>query len=104
MNILIVFEISFVGKLNMFIYRPKLFKKFPYYDIFPLVLPLEFYTDGFLGINFHYGENVSLEKYSEQILPTGSQLLWIWLLVIIGLIIMFKMINRKQEIHLLDNI
>ena len=46
----------FVGKLNMFIYRPKLFKKLPYYDIFPLVLPLEFYTDGFLGINFHYLE------------------------------------------------
>lgn len=46
----------FVGKLNMFIYRPKLFKKLPFYDTFPLVLPLEFYTDGFLGINFHYLE------------------------------------------------
>ena len=26
----------------------------PYYDTFPLVLPLENYNDGFLGINFHY--------------------------------------------------
>ena len=38
----------------MFIYDPKLKKKLPYYDTFPLVLPLENYSDGFLGINFHY--------------------------------------------------
>ena len=44
----------FFGRLNMFIYDPKLKKKLPYYDTFPLVLPLENYSDGFLGINFHY--------------------------------------------------
>ena len=44
----------FYGKLNMFIYDPKFKKKLPYYDTFPLVLPLETYSDGFLGINFHY--------------------------------------------------
>ena len=44
----------FFGRLNMFIYDPKLKKKLPYYDTFPLVLPLENYNDGFLGINFHY--------------------------------------------------
>ena len=42
------------GALNMFIYDPKLKNKLPYYDTFPLVLPLEMYRDGFLGINFHY--------------------------------------------------
>ena len=42
------------GALNMFIYDPKLKNKLPYYDTFPLVLPLERYRDGFLGINFHY--------------------------------------------------
>ena len=42
------------GALNMFIYDPKLKNKLPYYDTFPLVLPLESYRDGFLGINFHY--------------------------------------------------
>jgi hypothetical protein len=26
----------------------------PYYDRFPLVLPIEEYRDGFLGLNFHY--------------------------------------------------
>ena len=42
------------GALNMFIYDPKLKNKLPYYDTFPLVLPIEKYRDGFLGINFHY--------------------------------------------------
>ena len=46
-------RVSF-GALNMFIYDPKLKNKLPYYDTFPLVLPLESYRDGFLGINFHY--------------------------------------------------
>ena len=42
------------GALNMFIYDPKLKNKLPYYDTFPLVLPIERYGDGFLGIIFHY--------------------------------------------------
>ena len=44
----------FFGRLNMFFYDPKHKKKLPYYDTFPLVLPIERYSDGFLGINFHY--------------------------------------------------
>ena len=38
----------------MFFYDPKLKTKLPYYDTFPLVLPIENYPDGFLGINLHY--------------------------------------------------
>ena len=38
----------------MFIYAPKFGKKLPYYDTFPLVLPIESYNDGFLGLNLHY--------------------------------------------------
>ena len=44
----------FYGRLNMFFYDPKHKKKLPYYDTFPLVLPIDRYPDGFLGINFHY--------------------------------------------------
>ena len=44
----------FFGRLNMFFYDPKFKKTLPYYDTFSLVLPLENYPDGFLGINFHY--------------------------------------------------
>ena len=42
------------GLLNMFVYDPKLKDKLPYYDTFPLVLPIEQYNNGFLGINLHY--------------------------------------------------
>ena len=45
---------AFFGRLNMFVYDPKFKKKLPYYDTFPLVLPVESYNNGFLGINFHY--------------------------------------------------
>ncbi|SVB28860.1 uncharacterized protein METZ01_LOCUS181714 [marine metagenome] len=44
----------YYGRLNMFTYNPKHRKTLPYYDTFPLVLPLEKYPDGFLGINMHY--------------------------------------------------
>ena len=43
----------FYGRLNMFFYDPKFKKPLPYYDTFPLVLPLESYSDGFLGLNLH---------------------------------------------------
>ena len=42
------------GLLNMFVYDPKGKKELPYYDTFPLVLPIEKYNNGFLGINLHY--------------------------------------------------
>lgn len=44
----------FNGRLNMFFYDPKFKEKLPYYDTFPLVLPIEAYSDGFLGLNLHY--------------------------------------------------
>ena len=42
------------GRLNMFFYDPKLKDVLPYYDTFPLVLPLQSAPSGFLGCNFHY--------------------------------------------------
>ena len=42
------------GRLNMFFYDPKFKKTLPYYDTFPLVLPLEPIKGGFMGMNFHY--------------------------------------------------
>jgi len=43
-----------IGRLNMFVYNPKYKDKLPYFDTFPLVLPIERYDNGFLGLNFHY--------------------------------------------------
>ena len=42
------------GGLYYFYYDPKTKKEIPYYDRFPLVLVLERYKDGFLGLNLHY--------------------------------------------------
>jgi len=43
-----------IGRMLMYFYDPKTKDKLPYYDRFPLVIPIEFYPDGFLGINLHY--------------------------------------------------
>ena len=45
---------TILGGLYFFYYNPKLKKELPYYDTFPLVIPLERYKDGFLGLNLHY--------------------------------------------------
>ncbi len=42
------------GQLNMFVYGPKNKLTLPYYDTFPLVMPIGGIGGGFLGINFHY--------------------------------------------------
>jgi hypothetical protein len=43
-----------LGKMYFFVYNPKLQDKLPFYDLFPLVIPIEQYSDGFLGLNLHY--------------------------------------------------
>ena len=42
------------GRMSMFFYDPKTKARMPYYDTFPLVLPLEPMKGGFIGLNFHY--------------------------------------------------
>jgi len=42
------------GRMAMFYYDPKTKNRLPYYDTFPLVLPLEPMKGGFIGLNFHY--------------------------------------------------
>jgi hypothetical protein len=42
------------GLMYAFKYDPKMKKELPYYDTFPLIFPIRFEKDGFLGINFHY--------------------------------------------------
>ena len=43
-----------IGSMYFFAYDPKGKNELDYYDKFPLVIPLESYTDGFLGLNIHY--------------------------------------------------
>ena len=42
------------GRMSMFFYDPKTAQKLPFYDIFPLVLPIDTFRGGFVGLNFHY--------------------------------------------------
>lgn len=43
-----------LGGLYFFYYDPKTKTDLPYYDRFPLVIPLEIYPGSFLGLNLHY--------------------------------------------------
>ena len=42
------------GGVYMFHYDAKWKDTLPYWDKYPIVVPLELYSDGFLGINIHY--------------------------------------------------
>ena len=61
-----------VGRLNLFGYNPKLRAKLPYYDIFPLVLPLEPISGGFMGMNFHYLPPLLRSKLLERMQARAS--------------------------------
>jgi hypothetical protein len=60
---------SLIGEMYFFYYEPKLKDSLPYYDRFPLVLPIERYSDGILGLNLHYihpkQRIILLDKLSE---------------------------------------
>lgn len=43
-----------IGNMFFMVYDAKGKDSLPYWDKFPLVLPIELYNDGFLGLNFHY--------------------------------------------------
>lgn len=45
---------AILGSVNLFYYDAKLKQELPYWDRFPVVLVLDMYADGFLGLNFHY--------------------------------------------------
>lgn len=44
----------FIGGMFHYIYDAKHKNTLPYWDKFPLVIPVEAYRDGFLGLNLHY--------------------------------------------------
>lgn len=45
---------SMLGRMYFYFYDPKTKDMLPYYDRFPLVIPIERYPTGFLGLNLHY--------------------------------------------------
>jgi len=58
-----------LGKMYFFYYDPKTKGNLPYYDTFPLVIMLEKYSDGFLGLNLHYLPIQYRIKFMEKLMP-----------------------------------
>jgi len=62
---------TIIGKMYFYYYDPKTKYKLQYYDRFPLVIPVEEYKDGFLGLNLHYihpkNRVILLDKLSETL-------------------------------------
>lgn len=59
------------GRMYLFHYYPKYHQTLPYYDTFPLIIPIEFYTGasaGFLGLNLHYLEPMKRLKLLDGLL------------------------------------
>lgn len=57
---------TIIGRFYLFNYDPKTKEDLPYYDRFPLTIPIAMYGDGFLGLNFHYiAPNVRIQLLSK---------------------------------------
>ena len=70
---------AFIGRMYVYHYDPKLKDVLPVWDKYPLVIPMEMYSDGFLGLNLHYihpkfrinlldklSETLSNDKFDEK--------------------------------------
>jgi len=57
-----------VGGMYLFVYDPKLKEILPFYDAYPLVMPIDFYNDGFLGLNLHYLPPLARAKMLDSLI------------------------------------
>jgi hypothetical protein len=71
-NIVSKLDINSIGKMYMFFYDPKLKATLPYYDTFPLVFPIDFKENGFLGINLHYLPPYLRAKLMDNLYKTAN--------------------------------
>ena len=61
------------GVMNLYFYSPKHEETLPYYDVFPLVIPIKKLKDGFIGINFHYLSVPLRIKLFEKLQPLAVE-------------------------------
>jgi hypothetical protein len=61
-----------IGKMYMFFYDPKHKDTLPFYDIFPLIFPVDFTQGGFYGINLHYLSPVLRAKLMDNLYTTAN--------------------------------
>ena len=62
-----------IGQLYTYMYNPKTKVKLPYYDIVPLVIPVQYTNNGFYGLNFHYLSLPERNKLLNIILPFSQK-------------------------------
>jgi len=62
-----------IGFMYFYIYDPKWKKVLKYYDTFPLVIPIGYTDNGFLGLNFHYLPNLLRAKLLDELLKLKSK-------------------------------
>jgi hypothetical protein len=61
------------GKIYTFGYDAKGKKTLPYWDKFPLILVLDVFPGGFIGLNFHYIKPIERERFLKKIMKFSTQ-------------------------------
>jgi len=64
---------AFLGGMFFFKYDAKHKETLPYWDAFPLVIPVEIYKDGFLGLNLHYLPPVLRKQIIDKLVTYKRQ-------------------------------
>lgn len=61
---------TILGRMVMFFYDPKHYKTLPYYDTFPLVIPIGkgSVRGSFLGLNLHYIHPIARAKFLDSLM------------------------------------
>jgi len=62
-----------LGRVVHFFYDAKLKAQLPYWDKFPLVIPLNYYPDGMLGLNLHYLPPGARLAFFDELLTLQSK-------------------------------
>ena len=65
-------EMALIGKMFLYFYDAKLKKELPYWDKFPLVIPIEIYKDGWLGLNLHYLDRPLRTRLFDKLLQFAN--------------------------------
>jgi len=61
-----------VGRMYCYYYDAKTKDQLPHWDLFPMTIPIEYYPDGFLGLNLHYLPPVQRKALFQQLLRVRS--------------------------------
>ena len=60
-------QIADIGRMFMFFYNAKTKDTLPYWDRFPLAIPIKRLNDGFLGLNLHYLPHLMRAKLFDSL-------------------------------------